>query len=383
MTPPKVLHVTTTDMSLELLLGPQLQAFARAGYEVVGASAPGPYVAALEAAGIRHVPLAHATRAMAPREDALALAELVRVFRRERPQIVHTHNPKPGWYGRPAARLARVPHVVNTVHGLYATADDRWAKRAVVHTLERLASAASEVELVQNAEDLEVLRRLRVPERKLHLLGNGVDLARFDPATVTARERAAQRAALGVADDEVLVGAVGRLVWEKGLAELFEAARTLRREAPRARLVVVGPTDGAKADALAPRDLERISAELGVVFPGERRDIEAVYAALDLYVLASHREGFPRSAMEAAAMGLPVVATDIRGCRQVVDDGTTGRLVPVRDGAALGAALVALVGDADLRRSMGVAARRKAEADFDQERCIELTLDAYRRLLAG
>ena len=99
--PPKVLHVTTVDMSLELLIGPQLRAFAAAGYEVVGASAPGPYVAGLEADGIRHIPLHHATRSMDPIRDARFVAELYRVLRRERPDIVHLHNPKPGWFGRP------------------------------------------------------------------------------------------------------------------------------------------------------------------------------------------------------------------------------------------------------------------------------------------
>ncbi len=128
---PLVIHVTTTHMSLELLLGPQLEAFATAGYEVLGASAPGPYTAALAERGIRHLHLQHATRAMAPARDVLALVELARLFRRLRPAVVHTHNPKPGLYGRIAARLAGVPVVVNTVHGLYALPDDPPAKRAV------------------------------------------------------------------------------------------------------------------------------------------------------------------------------------------------------------------------------------------------------------
>src|SRR4029079_3198353 len=137
--PPLVAPVTTTDISLELVLGSQLEAFAAAGFEVIGVSAPGPYVAALERRGIRHVPLRHATRSFAPLEDGRALGELVSVFRRMRPAIVHTHNPKPGLYGRVAARLARVPVVVNTVHGLYAQTDDRLARRAMIYGMERVA----------------------------------------------------------------------------------------------------------------------------------------------------------------------------------------------------------------------------------------------------
>src|SRR5207237_1447796 len=117
---PRLVHVTTTDISLALLLGSQLEAFAAAGYEVMGVSAPGPFAPDLEARGIRHIALRHATRAFAPHRDLAALAELRTVLRALRPDILHTHNPKPGIYGRLAARAAGVPVVVNTVHGLYA-----------------------------------------------------------------------------------------------------------------------------------------------------------------------------------------------------------------------------------------------------------------------
>lgn len=377
---PRVVHVTTTDISLALLLGPQLRAFAAAGYEVIGASAPGPHVAEIESWGIEHRPLRHATRAMAPTRDVAALGELMRLFRELRPDVVHTHNPKPGVYGRLAARATRVPAVVNTVHGLYALPEDRWAKRALVYSLERIAAACSDAELVQNPEDVATLARIGVPRSKLHLLGNGIDLDRFDPATVSDERRAEIRREFGVDDDAVVCGAVGRLVWEKGYREVFDAAARLRTLAPSARLVVIGPSDPEKGDSLRDTDLAEARRH-GVIFLGMRSDMESLYAGMDVYVLASHREGFPRSAMEAAAMGLPVVATDIRGCRQVVDDGHTGRLVPVRDADALARAVAALAGDAELRSAMGRAARDKAQRDFDQRRVIDLTLDVYARLL--
>ena len=177
----RLLHVTTTDMSLELLLGPQLRAFRAVGYDVHTASAPGPFVAGLVADGIIHHPLMHATRAFAPGRDAAATAELYGLFRRLRPHIVHTHNPKPGIYGRVAAPAARVPLVVNTQHGLYAQPTDRTARRLPVYALERVAAACSDIELLQNQEDLETLAGLGVPRQKLRLLGNGIDLDRFRP----------------------------------------------------------------------------------------------------------------------------------------------------------------------------------------------------------
>jgi glycosyltransferase involved in cell wall biosynthesis len=379
----RVVHVTTADMSLVLLLGPQLRAFAAAGMDVVGVSAPGPWVDRLaDDWGVRHESLHHATRSASPGQDALAFGELVRILRRLRPDIVHTHNPKPGLYGRVAARLAGVPVVVNTVHGLYATPEDPWARRAVVYGLERFASMFSQSELVQNVEDLAVLRRLGVAGEKLVLLGNGVDLERFRPAR-DEREAARARAALGIGPDKVVAGTVGRLVWGKGFRELFAAAEALRTRLPELVFCVVGPEDPDKGDAMVPADLDAARRLGNVVFAGHRDDVEQLYRGLDLYVLPSHREGFPRSAMEAAASGLAVVATDIRGCRQVVDEGVTGLLAPLRDVGALAAAIRALVEDEPRRTAMGRAARKKAEAEFDDRDVVQRTLATYRRLLHG
>lgn len=378
---PKLLHITTSDSSLDLLLLPQLRAFEKAGYEVVGASAPGSHVATLQEAGIRHIPLDRSTRSMDPLSDVLYFAELVKMMRRERPTIVHTHNPKPGWFGGVAARLGKVPVVVNTVHGLYATARDPLPRRGAVYVLERVASMFADIELVQNPEDVTAMRRLRIPASKLHLLGNGIDLDRFGP--IEPDERAKARERLGLTDDQVVIGAVSRLVWEKGLRELFGAAVELRESVPEAQILVAGPFDSSKSDGLTPRQVARIAEETGVRFLGEHRRIEEVYAALDIYVLASHREGFPRSAMEAAALGLPTVATNIRGCRQVVDPDSTGLLVAPGDAISLAGALRRLALDPDLRAAMGAAAIAKAHREFDQTSVIDVTLEAYRRLLAA
>lgn len=376
---PLLAHVTTTDISLALLLGPQLEAFGKAGYEVVGLSGPGPFVPEIEALGARHVTLRNSTRSKSVRADLRAAWELWTWIRNERPDIVHTHNPKPGVYGRIAAALAGVPLVVNTVHGLYATPDDRLVKRMAVYSLERLAAAFSDAELVQNPEDLATLRRLRVPAAKLHLLGNGIDLCRFSPESVDPHVRARIRQELGAADDTVVVTAVGRLVREKGYQELFAAAADVVGSNPKVIFAIAGPIEPTKDDALTEDEL-RSAEKSGIRLLGHRTDVEAIYAASDLYVLASHREGFPRSAMEASAMGLPVVASDIRGCRQVVEHGRTGLLVPVRDPDSLAQAILSLAGDPFRRSEMGTNGRSKAEREFDQSEVIERTLGVYRRV---
>jgi glycosyltransferase involved in cell wall biosynthesis len=369
-----VAHVTTVDMSLRFLLLAQLRAVRDSGGVAIGISAPGPWVADLEAEGIRHVPIPTSTRSMNVVADMQAARELWRIVRREQVDVLHTHNPKPGVYGRVVGRAAGVPIVVNTVHGLYATEDDPVAKRSVVYGLEGIAARCSDAELFQNPEDLALARRLHLT-RHAQLLGNGVDLGRFDPARFAPDARHAARADLGVTDDNtVVIGAVGRLVAEKGYPELLEAAAGLPPD--RVVLVIAGTDDPEKPDTLA-RSVVAAARADGVRMLGHRSDVERLYAAMDVFVLASHREGFPRAAMEAAAMGLPVVATDIRGCRQVVVDGVTGVLVPVGDPGALRDALAALVDDPVLRRGLGRAGRARALTHFDERDVVRTVLDAY------
>jgi glycosyltransferase involved in cell wall biosynthesis len=364
-------------MSLDWLLAPQLRAFADAGYEVFGASAPGPHLAALEAAGVHHVPIPHLSRSVHPVSDARALIELAQVFRRLEPTIVHSHNPKPGVLGPCAARLTGVPIVVNTLHGLYALPSDSKKRRWISYGAERVTGFLVDVELVQSPEDVVTLERLGIPKRKVVYLGNGIDLERFDPASAPAVRRRVRRE-LGLSEDTIVCGVVGRLVWEKGYREVFAAARALRDDVT---FVVVGPDDPDKADAVSRTAITQAERD-GVIFLGSRADIEQLYAAFDLYVLASYREGFPRSAMEAAAMGLPLVVTDVRGCRQVVDPGVNGLMVPMRDCEALTRAICELARDDDLRLKLGRGARMKAEREFDQRRIIDITLRTYDRLLA-
>ena len=376
----RLVHVTTVDMSLVLLLGRQLKAFADAGMEVIGVSASGSFVPQLESWGIRHVPLRHATRSAAPGQDVLAFFELRRLLQRLRPDIVHTHNPKPGLYGRLAARTTGVPGVVNTVHGLYASPDDRAIKRWIVYSLERLASRCSGAELVQNAEDYAQLERLGIPKEKLVLLGNGVDLERFRPGATPEHRRKA-RADLGIRGNAVVIGTVARLVWQKGFRELFAAAELLRDRCPNVLFVVVGGSDSDKSDAIGPGEREDASRRGRIAFAGSRDKMEDVYQAFDVFVLPSHREGFPRSAMEAAASGLPVIATDIRGCREVVSQGVSGLLVPLRDPPRLAGAIEMLATGPELRLRMGAAGRRKAEAEFDDRAVVAKTLYTYERVL--
>lgn len=374
----KVAHLTTVDMSLRYLLLAQLEAARQAG-EVIGISAPGDDVPYLEARGIRHVALTSSTRDMDVGADIRAAIDLWRILKSESPDVLHTHNPKPGVYGRIVGRLAGVPIVVNTVHGLYATPESPLPRRLAAYTLEWLASRFSDAELVQSPEDVELLRRRHImPASKLRYLGNGVDLVRFDPRAAAA-SRSDVRTELGVSEGIVVVGMVGRLVAEKGVLELIEAAMQLDS---RYLVVVVGPKDEEKSDAIDDETIERAKRS-GVRFLGMRADIERLYGAFDIFVLPSHREGFPRTAMEAAASGLPVVATDIRGCRQVVEPGVNGFLVEVGDVDGLASAVDRIGSDPALMERMSAASVEKAKAEFDETLVVKKVMTTYRDVAAS
>jgi len=378
---PKIAHVTTVDLTLRFLVLGQLRRLRDEGYEVVGISAPGPWVADLEAEGIRHIAWSNATRSWDPRADVRAFAELVRILRRERFDLVHTHNPKPGVIGRLAARVAGVPCVANTVHGYWVTPEDRLRKRALVLGAEWVAARFGDLELFQSLEDLRwaLARRIVRPVKAVHL-GNGTDLSVFDPAAVPEERRLELGRELDLGPDELVVGTVGRMVAEKGYRELFSAAREVRDRVSGVRFLAVGEIDTEKGDRLT--DEEVHAAKEDVIFTGWRPDVRDLLSVMDVFVLASWREGLPRSAIEAAAMGKPLVVTDIRGCREVIRGGVGGILVPPRDAARLTEAILQLVGDEVLRVRLGREAREAALHRFDERRVVDTVVEETRRLLA-
>lgn len=356
-------------MSLALLLGTELAEDVADRHEVFGISAAGPYVERVEELGVQHVPVASLTRSWNLRSDVAAFFELVRVIRRLRLDVLHTHTPKAGVMGRIAGRLAGVPVVVNTCHGLWARPEDALLKRVFVYGLEALAIRFSDYEFFQNAEDARTLGRF-LKKGRWRVVGNGIDLQRFRP---DPEGRARVRAEWGVRDDQLVVGTIGRRVREKGLAEFAEAAHRL---SDKAVFVWVGPEDDTDAATHVPR-------QDNVRFVGERSDMPAVYSALDVFALASYREGFSRASMEAAACGLPLVLSDIRGCREIGTDQEHLLLVAPQSAHELTAGIERLLQDAELRIRLGANASKRALAEFDQRRVAQVSLATYARLLDG
>jgi glycosyltransferase involved in cell wall biosynthesis len=378
----RVAHIAASDQTLSELLLSQLQQLQEAGFDVAGIAARGDHVDRLTSAKIEFfsIPM---TRRFGPFADLKALVALYRLLRKERFDIIHTHTPKGGLLGQYAALLARVPLRVHTIHGLYFPGFMRPNQRWMYVLLERITLAFSHYNFSQNPEDISVAINERIvrPER-LEQVGNGISLDRFAPDGVTAEQRRRTRAALGFTDDTLVVGMVGRLVAEKGYLEAFEAARQVASRIPQARFIFVGGFED-KADAIKADTLREYGIDHVAQFLGHRTDVEQLYAAMDVFMLPSHREGFPRAVMEAAAMAKPCVVTDVRGCRQTVDHEVTGLLVPTRAPADLAAALERLLRSPAERNRMGAAGRAKALREFDERRVIGAILDAYQRLLRG
>jgi glycosyltransferase involved in cell wall biosynthesis len=363
----KICQLCAVDFTLYHFLLPLMQAMAAAGHEVVGVAADGPLIAEVRKAGIR-VETAPIARSFNIAAHLRAYRALVALFRRERFDLVHVHTPVASLIGRLAAWRCGVPRIVYTAHGFYFHERMPWPKRFVFMALEWLAGRVTDVLFTQAEEDATTARRVElIRGAVIQAIGNGVDARRFGPADAETRGRL--RAELGTPDDRVVIVTIGRLVAEKGYLELLRAMKDIDAE-----LWIVGErlaSDHASSIDAAIAEVERDPAlKKRVRFLGYRRDVPALLGAADIFTLPSHREGMPRSIIEAMMTGLPVVATDIRGSREEVVPEETGLLVPVDDAAALARALNRLVADPALRARWGAAGRTRALALYDESKVV-------------
>lgn len=384
MTRIKVAHITTIDLSLRYLLEHQLQSLQEAGFEVVGVSAPGGDVDYLRALGIPHMAVAF-TRRFSPLADLKSLWRLYRLMRRERFTIVHTHTPKPGLLGQLAARLARVPIVVNTLHGFYFHDTMKPAARRFYITLEKIAARCSDSILSQNEEDIQTAIQQNIcrPE-KIKYLGNGIDLSQFDPDRFSETDVNERRQRLGIPAAAPVVGFVGRLAARrKGFLDFLQAGQHIARRLPAVRFLIVGAADTGKQDAVDPSVVNEYGlADHCLLLGSQPNDaLPILYRLMHVLVLPSLLEGVPRVVMEAAAMGVPAVVTDVRGNREAVDRGRSGVLVPYGAADALAAAILDLLQNPQKAAQMGRVGVEIAADRFDERVVFDRVKAEYRRLL--
>jgi glycosyltransferase involved in cell wall biosynthesis len=258
--------------------------------------------------------------------------------------------------------------------------------RRVIITMEKLAARCSHRVLFQNREDIEIALRLKIcrPEQ-VRFLGNGIDLEQFDRSRLDAAEIAARKKELGIPADAPVVGFVGRLAMErKGLKHLLLAGRELVKKNPNIRIVLVGGEDKGKADAVTPEVAKEYGLSENTIFAGnvsyERMPL--MYSAMDLLVLPSLFEGLPRALMEAAAMGIPAVASDVKGNREAIIDGVKGFLEPLGNNGELVSRIDTLLSDRTLAATMGEQARALAVREFDEKHVFDKVLSEYEATLS-
>ncbi len=349
------------------------QAARAAGFEVGVVTRVRRHGDLIRSAGIRLIPFEMSRRALNPLTQAGAVGRLAAIYRRMRPDIVHHVAMKPVLYGALAARLAGVPHVVSALAGMgwLFTGSSRKALllRPVVSAgLARLLARGRII--VQNPEDAALLQGLGVSRSRMALIrGAGVDTAVFRPHPEPP------------GTPVVLLHA--RMLRDKGVVEFVEAARLLQARGLAARFVLAGNPDPGNPASIEQRTLEAWHRSGVVQWWGHREDVDRVLRQVHLVCLPSYREGLPKSLLEAAAAGRPIVTTDVPGCREVVRHGDNGLLVPAGQVAPLAAAIQALVENADLRRRMGQRGRERVEMEFALDQVVAETLRLYRTELGS
>jgi glycosyltransferase involved in cell wall biosynthesis len=342
------------------------------GYAIHVAAPENGYRRRIEAEGFRFWPV-RLRKSLNPVTGLLGWLDVLRVYRTVQPDLVHHVSMRPILWGGAASRLARVPAAVNLITGLgyVFISGPRWLRWVVEKGYRFSLSSPGATSVFQNPDDQRLFldRRMAMPERCLLIPGDGVDMEVFAPRP----EPAGQPAIL----------LASRMLWDKGVGELVAAARTLRRRGVPHRIVLAGVPDRGNPAAV-PEAVLRGWQEEGIVeWPGHVADIPAALGACAIACLPSYREGVPRALLEAASCARPIVATDVPGCRDIVQHGVNGLLVPPRQAELLADALEALLRDPARRRAMGEAGRRIVAARFSDQIVNRATLDLYSNCLAG
>jgi glycosyltransferase involved in cell wall biosynthesis len=375
---PRVLLVANTSWYLYNFRLPLLQDLRAAGYEVAAVAPHDSYTPLLEQEGFTVHPWLVARRSINPLQEAHALVDLVRIYQRQCPDLAHHFTIKACLYGTIAAKMANVNRVMNAVTGLGhvflgTRKRTRLLRRALKPLYRAVFMARRATVVFQNADDQDKLVQLGITdgERAELIRGSGVDIDHFRPPTDHA----------GRFHPTLQLLFPSRLIREKGVDDVLDACRTLWEEGIPLELLVAGGLDGGNRSSLSAAELQALAQEPRLRCLGHVDDMRSLYAASDLVVLPSWREGLSRALIEAAAMELPIITTDVPGCRDVVDHGINGLLVPIHDGRAIELAIRLLLANPDLARRFGKAARQKVVAEFQVSIVNERTLRQYSALL--
>ena len=378
----RILHAVTDPMSTILMCG-QLAYLKTNGFDPAILSGPGKELEQIGAKEGYPVYSVAMKREIAPGYDLRALFQIWHLLRRIRPMICNSGTPKAGLLVGLAAWLTRVPCRVYTLRGLRLETARGW-KRMILTLTEKIACfTAHRVVCVSASLRERAIALGLVARSKTVLLGagssNGVDPSRFEPTPEKAALAASLREKLGIRPNQPVIGFAGRFTRDKGLPELVTAFQSIRKELPGAILILIG--DYEDGDPVPKNIRDAIELEAGIRRIEFTSQIELYYLVMNLFVLPTHREGFPNTVLEAQATGLPVITTDATGAVDAVDNGITGLITPVGDTAKLAEAVLALLSDPIRMQSMGRLGRERIFREFRNETLWEALASLYRVLL--
>jgi glycosyltransferase involved in cell wall biosynthesis len=367
----KVVIALNTAWNLVNFRAGLIRALVAKGYEVVAVAPNDEYAPRLAELGCRFVALPMDNKGTHPGRDLLLFFRFLNLLRRERPDVFLGYTVKPNVYGSLAAHVLGIP-VVNNIAGLGAVfIRDNWLTR-LVRLLYKTALSRSRHVFFQNDEDMRLFveQGLVASDKVSRLPGSGVDLSTFRYAPMQPLENRTFHFLLAA-----------RLLWDKGVGEYVEAARMVRRKYPTAKFQLLGFLDVQNPTTVSSAQMDDWVKEGVVEYLGVADDVKPYMAAADCVVLPSYREGVPRSLLEAAAIGRPIVTTDAAGCRDAVDDGVNGLLCRVGNADDLAEKLLRMIAmTPEDRELMGQAGRRKMELEFDEKIVIRRYLEAIREL---
>jgi glycosyltransferase involved in cell wall biosynthesis len=323
------------------------------------------------------------TRQITLIKDLKALWKLYRYFRKEKPLIVHTHTPKAGLIGMMAAYLAKVPLRLHTVAGM-PLMEASGLKRTILNSTEKLTYGCA-TQVYPNSKGLQtfILQHKFCPEKKLKMIGNGssngIDTAHFSPTHFSFEEKTKLRESLSIQPSDFVFCFVGRIVKDKGINELVQAFSEINSHCPSAKLLLVGPFE-RELDPVFPETEQEIQENPNIISAGFQTDVRPCLAISDTLVFPSYREGFPNVVMQAGAMGLPSIVTDINGCNEIIADGVNGLIIPSKNKEQLKEKMEQLIKDAGLRIHLTQNARKMITSRYEQQTVWEALLEEYQQL---
>lgn len=381
----KILHVCAIGATAEKLLLPQINYFLSRKLLVGIACSPDPEVEQLQQQGYA-IHTVQIDRRIDPVTNLKSIYQLAKLIRENHYDLVHVHTPIAAVLGRIAAKIAGVKRIVYTAHGFPFHDQSPPSQYRFYFIVEKLCTPLTDLILTQSYEDFITAQKsgLCAPE-KVRYLGNGVDIDLFNRNRLTPSHQIKLKKSLGIPETaDLIIGTVGRLTRKKGSGYLIEATAKLVPQFPNLHTLIVGgelSTDPEPFQAELVEQVRTLGIENNVTFTGDRDDIPELLGLLDIFTLPTFtHEGLPRSILEAMSMGLPVVATDIRGCREAVIHGKTGLIVPPKDSEKLAEALGTLLLDSDRRQVYGAAGRQRIESEYDENLVFQRLAEFYREL---